>query len=102
MTAAFHPGVVATSFSTGSTSIMRLVYQTFLKRMLISPEKGADTLVWLASTTAGVDWQSGEFYEKRRVQSANSQAADAGLATALWERSIDLVATDLLPQSAAS
>lgn len=102
VTAAFHPGVVATSFSTGSTSIMRLVYQTFLKRMLISPEKGADTLVWLASTTAGVDWQSGEFYEKRRVQTANSQAADAGLATALWERSIDLVATDLLPQSAAS
>jgi NAD(P)-dependent dehydrogenase (short-subunit alcohol dehydrogenase family) len=101
VTAAFHPGVVATSFSTGSTSIMRFVYQTMLKRMLISPEKGADTLVWLASTAAGVDWQSGEFYEKRRVQTANRQAADAGLATALWERSIDLVATDLLPRSSA-
>jgi NAD(P)-dependent dehydrogenase (short-subunit alcohol dehydrogenase family) len=101
VTAAFHPGVVATSFSTGSTSIMRFVYQTVLKRMLISPEKGADTLVWLASTAAGVDWQSGEFYEKRRVQSANSQAADAGLATALWERSVDMVATDLLPRSSA-
>jgi NAD(P)-dependent dehydrogenase (short-subunit alcohol dehydrogenase family) len=102
VTAAFHPGVVATSFSTGSTSIMRLVYQSALKRMLISPEKGADTLVWLAGTTAGVDWQSGEYYEKRTVQSANSQAADAGLATALWERSIDLVATDLLPQASTS
>jgi len=98
VTAAFHPGVVATSFSTDSTSIMRLVYQTALKRMLITPEKGADTLVWLASTAAGVDWQSGEYYEKRRVHSANRQAADAGLATALWERSIDMVTTDLLPQ----
>lgn len=101
VTAAFHPGVVATSFSTGSTSIMRLIYQTALKRMLISPEKGADTLVWLAGTAAGVDWQSGEYYEKRRVHGTNSQATDAGLATALWERSLDLVATDLLPQSAA-
>jgi NAD(P)-dependent dehydrogenase (short-subunit alcohol dehydrogenase family) len=98
VTAAFHPGVVATSFSTGSTSIMRVVYQSVLKRMLISPDKGADTLVWLASTAAGVDWQSGEFYEKRRVQTANSQAADAGLATALWERSVDMVTSDLLPQ----
>jgi NAD(P)-dependent dehydrogenase (short-subunit alcohol dehydrogenase family) len=102
VTAAFHPGVVATSFSTGSTSIMRLVYQTALRRMLISPEKGADTLVWLAGTAAGVDWQSGEYYEKRRVHSVNRQATDAGLATALWERSIDMVATDLLPHSAPS
>jgi NAD(P)-dependent dehydrogenase (short-subunit alcohol dehydrogenase family) len=99
VTAAFHPGIVATSFSAGSTSIMRWVYQTALKRMLLTPEKGADTLIWLASTAAGVDWQSGAFYEKRKVQSANSQAADAGLATALWERSVDLVATDLLPQT---
>ncbi|WP_130177938.1 SDR family NAD(P)-dependent oxidoreductase [Cryobacterium sp. SO1] len=98
VTAAFHPGIVATSFSTESTSIMRLVYQTALKRMLITPEKGADTLVWLATTAAGVDWQSGEFYEKRLVHSTNRQAADAGLATALWERSIDMVASDLLPQ----
>ncbi|ANP72381.1 SDR family NAD(P)-dependent oxidoreductase [Cryobacterium arcticum] len=102
VTAAFHPGVVATSFSTGSTSVMRFIYQTALKRMLITPEKGADTLIWLASTAAGVDWQSGEFYEKRRVQTANRQAADAGLATALWERSADMVATDLLPQDHAS
>ncbi|PXA67313.1 SDR family NAD(P)-dependent oxidoreductase [Cryobacterium arcticum] len=102
VTAAFHPGVVATSFSTDSTSVMRLVYQTALKRLLISPEKGADTLVWLAGTAAGVDWQSGEYYEKRRVRSANSQASDAGLATALWERSVDMVASDLLPQGSAS
>jgi len=102
VTAAFHPGIVATSFSANSTSIMRFVYQTALKRMLITPEKGADTLIWLAGTAAGVDWQSGEFYEKRRVQSANRQAADAGLATALWERSADMVATDLLPQDHAS
>ena len=102
VTAAFHPGVVATSFSTDSTSVMRFLYQTALKRMLITPEKGADTLIWLASTAAGVDWQSGEYYEKRRVHSTNSQATDAGLATSLWERSADMVATDLLPQDRAS
>ena len=96
-TAAFHPGVVATSFSAGSTSIIRVMYQTVLKRMLITAEKGADTLVWLAGAANAGQWRSGEFYEKRRVQTANRQAADAGLATAFWERSVDLVATDLLP-----
>jgi NAD(P)-dependent dehydrogenase (short-subunit alcohol dehydrogenase family) len=96
-TAAFHPGVVATSFSAGSTSIIRVMYQTVLKRMLITAEKGADTLVWLADAANAGRWRSGEFYEKRRVQTANRQAADAGLATAFWERSVDLVATDLLP-----
>ncbi|WBM79571.1 SDR family NAD(P)-dependent oxidoreductase [Cryobacterium breve] len=90
-TAAFHPGVVATSFSSNSTSVMRFLYQTPLKRMLITPEQGADTLVWLA--TAPLDeWISGEYYDKRLVAKANTLAYDPALAAALWERSAAMVA----------
>ncbi len=86
-TAAFHPGVVATGFAAGSTSIMRLIYRTPLKRFLLPPEQGADTLTWLATATPGSDWISGEYYEKRVMQKANPQAYDPALAAGLWARS---------------
>jgi NAD(P)-dependent dehydrogenase (short-subunit alcohol dehydrogenase family) len=90
--AAFHPGPVATGFASDTTSLMRWVYQTPLKRIagLISPEQGALTLVWLTETTPGIDWVSGDFYEKLRVARTSPQAADAELARALWDRSAAL------------
>ena len=87
--AAFHPGPVATGFASDTTSLMRWVYQTPLRRLagLLTPEQGALTLLWLAETTPGDDWASGEFYEKLRVARTSAQAADAALARALWDRS---------------
>ena len=89
--ASFHPGGVATNFAADSTSPMRIVYTSVLRRVLISPEKGADTLVWLASTEPGADWASGEYYVKRKVAKANTQAYDANLARELWDRSAAMV-----------
>ncbi len=94
-TAAFHPGVVATNFAAESTSPMRHAYKTFLNRFLLSPEQGADTLVWLATATPGQDWVSGAYYAKRALAKANKQAYDAELARELWDRSEALVAQDL-------
>jgi NAD(P)-dependent dehydrogenase (short-subunit alcohol dehydrogenase family) len=91
--AAFHPGPVATGFASDSTSVMRWIYQTPLRHVagLISPDAGAQTLIWLAETTPGTDWQSGEFYEKLRVARTNPQAADAELAREFWDRSAQFV-----------
>jgi NAD(P)-dependent dehydrogenase (short-subunit alcohol dehydrogenase family) len=85
---AFHPGVVGTSFASNTTSLMRFVYGRMLGRFLLSPAKGADTLVWLATTDPGVDWKPGGYYEKRKPASENPQASDAALAAALWEYSL--------------
>ncbi|MDD9206311.1 SDR family NAD(P)-dependent oxidoreductase [Georgenia sp. 10Sc9-8] len=91
-TAAFHPGNVATNFASGSTSRMRYVYQTPLRHLaLIGPDKGTRTLLWLANGTPGTDWTSGEYYEKKKIATTNPQAADADVAHALWERSLDMV-----------
>ena len=92
--AAFHPGPVATGFAADTTSLMRWVYQTPLQHLagLITPEQGALTLLWLAETTPGVDWESGGYYERLRVAKTNPQAADAELARAFWERSAEMVA----------
>ncbi|KUM37039.1 SDR family NAD(P)-dependent oxidoreductase [Arthrobacter sp. EPSL27] len=94
-TAAFHPGVVATNFAAESTSRMRHAYKTFLNRFMLTPDQGADTLVWLATSTPGQDWTSGAYYAKRALAKANKQAYDAGLAKELWERSAAMVGADL-------
>jgi NAD(P)-dependent dehydrogenase (short-subunit alcohol dehydrogenase family) len=87
----FHPGVVRTGFATQSTSPMRFFYNAF-GFFLLRPAKGADTLVWLATTTPGTDWKTGGFYTKRKLDfTTNPQADDAALASALWERSAALV-----------
>ncbi|MET3810701.1 SDR family NAD(P)-dependent oxidoreductase [Arthrobacter sp. UYEF3] len=94
-TAAFHPGGVATNFAADSTSPMRLAYTSFLNRFMLTPEQGADTLVWLATAVPGQDWTSGAYYAKRALAKANKQAYDAGLARELWERSAAMVAEEL-------
>lgn len=90
-TAAFHPGVVRTNFASESSSAMRHAYTTLLNRFMLSPDQGADTLLWLANGTAGKDWVSGAYYAKRALAKANKQAYDADLARRLWERSAELV-----------
>ena len=93
-TAAFHPGVVATNFAADTTSPFRFMYRSFLNRFMLSPEQGADTLVWLASAVPGQDWVSGAYYAKRALAKANKQAYDADLARKLWDRSAAMVAQD--------
>ena len=87
-TAAFHPGPVATGFAREGGTFAKLIYETPLKNLfLISPEKGAETLNWLASTEGGKDWQSGAYYAKKRIASTNSQAKNAALAHDFWDAS---------------
>ena len=53
---------------------------------LLTPEKGADTLVWLATSpeVAGV---SGEYFALRKPANRSAEASDDGLAAKLWAAS---------------
>jgi hypothetical protein len=64
-----------------------------------SPERGADTLVWLATSAPGRDWESGGYFADRKPAAANPAADDANLAAQLWDRSAQLCG---LESSAAS
>ncbi len=88
--AAFHPGTVRTSFSSEFGGGWNLLYRSFLKRFLLDPSKGADTMVWLATSDPDLDWQSGEYYHNRKVARASKQSFDAKLANDLWELSAKL------------
>ncbi|POH73064.1 SDR family NAD(P)-dependent oxidoreductase [Arthrobacter glacialis] len=89
--AAFHPGVVRSNFAAESTSRSRMVYWGLMRRFMLSPEQGADTLVWLATTTPGEDWTPGEYYAKRKVARTNKLAKDEAVAASLWDRSAAMV-----------
>lgn len=93
--ASFHPGNVASSFGSQTESrLMRFMTQNRLIRstMYITPEKGADQIVWLSTTQPGEDWQSGTYYRKREPAKPSSKlASDPALARALWDRSEQLL-----------
>jgi len=90
--AAFHPGGVATSFASTSDDLWGAVYRSSLaRRFMATPERGADTLVWLAEGTAGEDWVSGQYWVKRKIARTTPMADDPGLARGLWERSAAMV-----------
>jgi len=93
---AFHPGTVQTNFASDSNTLMRFVYRTPLKRLLlISSEKGGSTLSWFVEGTPDDTWISGEYYDERVLtRRVNPMIEDAALAEALWQKSAGLVGID--------
>ena len=96
--ASFHPGVVTTNFTSESDGLIRGLYKTALRAEhlrklagMITPEEGADTAVWLASTQPGVDWQPGNYYVKRRIAKTHRLADDRFVAGSLWIQSEKLI-----------
>jgi len=87
--AAFHPGLVATGFSRDLSRPLKFIFSSKLSRYfgLVTPEQGADTLVWLATHTPTRDWKPGEYYSKRKVTRTSAKARDAGLAQNIWNKS---------------
>lgn len=92
-TVSFHPGNVATNFASDSKGFVKFIYHGPLKKLfgLITPEKGADNMIWLATTEPGKDWTLGEYYIKRHIGKAIDKAYDAELARMLWEKSEKMV-----------
>lgn len=86
--ASFHPGAVRTGFAREGSGMVKWFYNSVLKNLfLISPEKGADTLIWFITREQA--WESGEYYYKRRPGRKNPQA-NSDNARKLWEKSEQL------------
>jgi NAD(P)-dependent dehydrogenase (short-subunit alcohol dehydrogenase family) len=90
--AALHPGGVATNVANRAAGPIKSFYESKLgRRMMLSPEQGADTLVWLAASKPRADWASGEYYYRRKISKTAKQAYDDQLARELWDVSAELV-----------
>ncbi len=86
---AMHPGFVGTGFATNNGGLMKLGMQ-MLRPFILSPEQGADTLVWLAAAPE-MEGKTGGYYEKRKPAPVSPAGRDADAARRLWEVSEALV-----------
>ncbi len=80
-----HPGSVNTNFGQNNRNLMTLLFRAF-KPFMRSPEQGADTIVYLASSP-DVEGMSGKYLSDRKVISASDEAYDETLRKKLWEAS---------------
>jgi NAD(P)-dependent dehydrogenase (short-subunit alcohol dehydrogenase family) len=87
----FHPGLVATGFNHNNGLMMDLAMM-ILRPVSRSPQKGAETLVWLA-TSPDIANVSGGYFFDREQRPPSPAAQDAETAGRLWkisERQCDL------------
>ena len=79
----YHPGVVRTRFGRDS-ALISAFYR--ISPFLRTPDKGADTLVWLATAPADQLVNGGYYVDRKRREPA-PRAADAENAARLWKTS---------------
>lgn len=79
----FHPGFVRTRFGDESGGGLSRAFR-FFKLFAISEEKGADTMIYLASS-ADVAQRSGLYFYKRKPVEPSKIAQNDDIAERLWE-----------------
>lgn len=88
-----HPGVVRTAFGREDAGrFMRLMFP-LVTPFMKSPEQGAATSIYLASSPA-VAGVTGAYFANRRVKQSSKSSYDLDLARRLWEVSADLVGVE--------
>lgn len=89
---ALHPGVVSTRFAVNNGRRGR-VLRRIMDVVSISPEQGADTLVWLAFAPDALT-TTGDYWVKRARIEPSARALDDVLAEQLWNASQELSGID--------
>jgi NAD(P)-dependent dehydrogenase (short-subunit alcohol dehydrogenase family) len=93
---ALHPGFVDTGFGANGGFLMRNAINVMKKFGALTPQKGADTVVFLASSpdVAGV---SGKYWDQRKAIASNAASMDQAAQERLWETSERLIDQALAP-----
>ncbi|MBC7922626.1 MAG: SDR family oxidoreductase [Ferruginibacter sp.] len=87
-----HPGGVATNFGSGFGGGLLGLAMTLARPFFISPEKGAETSIFLASSPA-VKGVSGQYFDRKKPKEPSQKALSHYNAQRLWEISEQLTRT---------
>lgn len=87
---ALHPGFVGSGMGTNNGALGRIAMR-LLRPFARTPEQGADTVIYLATSPAVATVSGQYFYDRHQVR-VSREAADADVARKLWEASERLVA----------
>ncbi|GGD88482.1 SDR family NAD(P)-dependent oxidoreductase [Paenibacillus nasutitermitis] len=85
----YDPGLVATNFNQHNGAIAR-AQMAVMNLFSRTPEKGAETLVWLADS-AEVSSQNGLYYKDMRIETPSESARNNDMANRLWRISEEQV-----------
>jgi NAD(P)-dependent dehydrogenase (short-subunit alcohol dehydrogenase family) len=80
-----HPGSVNTNFFNNVKGVFGF-FTWIGKPFLRSPEQGADTIIWLA-TSPELDGVTGKYFFDRREKRSSAESYDLNVAKRLWEES---------------
>src|SRR5215210_4622710 len=83
-----HPGVVGTNLGSGVSGVFGFTVRA-LTPLMKSPEKGAETSIYLASSPE-VESSSGRYFVKKAEARSSDVSHDERLARRLWEVSAEL------------
>jgi NAD(P)-dependent dehydrogenase (short-subunit alcohol dehydrogenase family) len=81
----YHPGGVNTNFGHNTKGVLSSLMR-FGQRFALTPEQGADTLVWLASARE-VEGRTGGYWAKRKLVQPSAAARDPDNVSRLWAAS---------------
>ena len=84
-----HPGVVNTAFGAEDPSRIFKVLVPFVRPFMKTPEQGAATSIYLASSPA-VEGVTGTYFANGRPRTPNRASLDADAAARLWQVSARL------------
>ncbi|WP_420642290.1 SDR family oxidoreductase [Candidatus Leptofilum sp.] len=84
---ALHPGGVATGFGSGE-GMMGWLFK-LLRPFLLTPEKGAETQIYLASSPE-VEGITGKYFDKKKPVQSSKESYDTAVAQRLWQVSDQL------------
>jgi NAD(P)-dependent dehydrogenase (short-subunit alcohol dehydrogenase family) len=84
-----HPGFVATRFGDNNGGISSSVIGFLKKAFAITPEKGAETIIYLATADEAAAI-TGQYFVKCRAATPSKQAQDDQAAKRLWEETARL------------
>ncbi len=96
VTNAYHPGTIGSNFGRYAGGIFKWFFQ-LAKPFLQTPEKGAETGVYLASHEQVIQYSGAYFIKKKKVE-PTKVAASAYNAKRLWEISEDLCGVRFLTE----
>jgi retinol dehydrogenase 14 len=91
---ALHPGVTSTGFGAEDAVRVMAPLVALLRPFMKSPERGADTAVYLASA-AGADGVTGLYFADSKARKSHESTYDASAAARLWQVSADLVGLEV-------
>jgi NAD(P)-dependent dehydrogenase (short-subunit alcohol dehydrogenase family) len=83
-----HPGVVVTNLGRGSSGSFGLLLR-LMRPFFSSPEKGAETSIYLASSPE-VEGVSGKYFAKKSEAKSSERSYDAAIARRLWQVSAEM------------